>query len=377
MRSIPLLPIAPRPYPDELISSWQARVACRYGCTPAEIELWLGHGDRPSMFASFELCDFRPDPLVIRLWARTARLKIADVEAMMLSRQVRSIDWYVSDHSQRGICSDCLDEDVSAGRDHYLRREWAHVEAAACGKHRRLLQDFCDRCFARGRFRFECSEEGARLVCGDCSTVVSGGQNKIEGGADLDFLLMLTAAVDAAIEGRKGSVALNEITAVIETLWSRSQANGKPFIAWLDLKLPFGRLPVFTARGNPVAGLSLPWRAATFVAAAQLLDLAQARRWLGPPPPFLRQAFADRKRNPLPQAIETLDADKILETAPKLKLRSDVEYQRLAEQILASHDWKAISETRGRLRDRKLGRLMNQALNSEAGKSEALRPAAP
>ncbi|WP_459464760.1 TniQ family protein [Rhizobium sp. No.120] len=373
MRQIPLLPIAPRPYPDELISSWQGRVACRYGCTPADIEHWLGHGDRPPVFGSFELQEYRPDPLTLRSWARAARLKIADVEAMILSRLVRPIDWFVADRRERGICPDCLDEDVSVGRDHYFRREWSHIEAAACRKHRRMLQDWCGRCFARGQFRFDCIEEEARLICGHCSTAVSGGPTKVEGAVTVDFLLELTAALGAAIEGREGSVAPDEINAAIETLWSPSQANGKPFIAWLDLKLPFGRLPGFASRRNPLVSLSLPWRIATFVAAAQLLDLAQARRGFGLPPSYLEREFADRKRNPPPQPGGTPDTGITLGTAAKHRLRSDVEYQRLAEQILASSDGKAILAMRGRGRDRKLGRLMNRALKSERDSSNEPR----
>ncbi|MCE6078365.1 TniQ family protein [Agrobacterium vitis] len=375
VRQIPLLPIAPRPYPDELISSWQARVACRYGCTPGEIEHWLGHEDRPSASGSIELRDFRPDPLVLRSWARTARLKIAEVEAMMLSRSVRSIAWYVTDRREQGTCPDCLDEDVSVGRDHYLRREWAHVETAVCRKHRCMLQDWCGHCFARDRFRFECIAEEARLICGHCSTAVLGGQKKVEGTATVDFLLMLTAEIDAAIEGREGGGALDEIKAAIETLWSPSQTNGKPFIAWLDLKFPFGRIPAFTARSNPLVCLSLPWRIVTFMAVAQLLDLAQARQWLGPPPSYLERELANRKRKSLPQAAETPHSVGTLETLPKL--RPDIEYHQLAEQILASQDWKAMSAIKGSSRDRKLGRLMSQALKSERGRNDVPRPTGP
>ncbi|MUO73518.1 TniQ family protein, partial [Agrobacterium vitis] len=34
------LPVAPRPYRDELLSSWLVRVACRYGLTAREL---VGH----------------------------------------------------------------------------------------------------------------------------------------------------------------------------------------------------------------------------------------------------------------------------------------------------------------------------------------------
>ncbi len=276
-----------------------------------------------------------------------------------------------------GICLECLDDDVSVGRDHYLRREWAHLEAAVCRKHRCMLQDWCGHCFARDRFHFECIEGEARLICGHCSTAVSGGHKKVEGTATVDFLHMLTATIDAAIEGREGGGALDEIKTAIETLWSPSQTNGKPFIAWLDLKLPFGRLPAFTARSNPLVCLSLPWRIVTFMAVAQLLDLAQARRWLGPPPSYLQRELANRKRNSLPQAAETPRSVGILETVPKLRLRPDIEYHQLAEQILANQDWKAISTTKRSSRDRKLGRLMNQALKSERDRNDVPRPAGP
>lgn len=84
----------------------------------------------------------------------------------------------------------------------------------------------------------------------------------------------------------------------------------------------------------------------------------------------LERELANRKRNSLPQAAGTPHSVETLETVPKLRLRADIEYHQLAEQILASQDWKAISATKGSSRDRKLGRLMNQALKSERGRND-------
>ncbi len=36
------LPVAPGPYHDELLSSWMARVACRYGLTAPELAGYFG-----------------------------------------------------------------------------------------------------------------------------------------------------------------------------------------------------------------------------------------------------------------------------------------------------------------------------------------------
>jgi hypothetical protein len=41
------LPVAPRPFMDELLSSWIARVAARYGSEPRELMVYLaGQGGR-------------------------------------------------------------------------------------------------------------------------------------------------------------------------------------------------------------------------------------------------------------------------------------------------------------------------------------------
>lgn len=93
--------------------------------------------------------------------------------------------------------------------------------------------------------------------------------------------------------------------------------------------------------------------------------------------PFLEQEFANRKRKPLPQPVEAPVSTGTLETAAQYRLRPDIEYHRLAEQILASQDWKTVPGLTGRLRDRQLGRLMNRVLKSEGGQNGAPRPTEP
>ncbi|MBZ7927069.1 TniQ family protein (plasmid) [Ensifer adhaerens] len=371
------LPVAPRPFEDELLSSWQERVACRYGCPVSEIERWLGHDRGHGREWSFARRDFQPDAATTTLWARACRMRAGELERLALARFARPASWYVGKSWRRGMCLDCLDEDAACGRDHYVRRAWSHVETAICPRHRRMLQDFCRRCFAQGRFWFACVKERATLVCAQCATTVSGRMTGIEEPAELDFLLALTAAVRATIAGKERRAALDEITAAVQVLWAPSQANGKPFIAWLDLKRPFGRLPVFTVRCDPLASLSLSWRIVTLTAAAQLLDLVQARRRFGPPPVFLEREFAEFRGGSIPQTALPSNSARGEGTASKLRLRSDFEYRRMAEQIVTGAEWKAISNTKGRSRDRQLRRLMTQALDRERARSDGPRPAGP
>jgi len=84
-------------------------------------------------------------------------------------------------------------------------------------------------------------------------------KGKPRGSGSVDFLLALTATVEAAITERADAVARNDAKDAVQVLWAPSQANEKPFIAWVDLKLPFGRHP-FSPSSNPPGDLSSAWR---------------------------------------------------------------------------------------------------------------------
>jgi len=98
-----------------------------------------------------------------------------------------------------------------------------------------------------------------RRICGECANAVSSGKESQEDPARLGFLLALTATVGAAIMERADAVARNDTKDAVQVLWAPSQANEKPFIAWVDLKLPFGRHP-FSPSSNPPGDLSSAWR---------------------------------------------------------------------------------------------------------------------
>ncbi len=370
MRRIPLLPIAPRPYDGELISSWQDRVACRYGCTADEIDRWLGCGDDGSS-SSLSSRDFHPSALILKAWARACRLRPDQIETMVLGRLIRPAGWYIDDGRDRAMCTACLDEDVAEGRDHYLRRQWSHVEAAVCAKHRRTLQTFCECCFTRGWFRFDCSQGRAVLVCRACAKPVSTTMREIEAPAFLDLQIALAETIGAIVEERH-VLKTCDLTAAMKFLWMPTPFTGKPYIAWL--RGAYGQHPLPSAFQNSLADLSGAWRIATVLSTAQLLDLVQARQLFGEPPIFMEQEFAKYRRGS-PPPTEERPASTVKSPPAKLQLRSEEEYRRLAEEILSRRQWKDVAKMKGRVRDRHIGRLINEALKSAPAQSDAPPPA--
>ncbi|UVK49484.1 TniQ family protein (plasmid) [Mesorhizobium sp. AR07] len=372
-----VLPLAPRPFDDELLSSWQGRVACRYGCTLLEVESWLDADIDPGRRGDLIGRDFDPGDAMITRWARACRMDAGRLARMALRRQARGLNWYIQDRWHQGVCSACLDEDHAGGRDHYLRRAWSRVEAIVCPRHLTMLRDLCGHCFARTGFRFDCREGRGRLVCRSCSAPVSFGRANRVVSERQSFLLALTDIVTLAIEEGPQGTATKDIMRAARLLWSSSQAGGKPFIAWLGHpRLNGNDMPA--DREEPLATASLPSRMLTLFGIAQLLDLADARSRIGPPPFFLAEKFAagDLSRSATGRVVpQTRNVERPATTyAP----RSDAEYRTLAEEILASPQWRAVQGAARTVRERALARLMTEALDrAPRDRAAGLDPAAP
>ena len=360
------LPLAPRPFDDELLSCWQQRVACRYGRSVLELERWLGPDAGHSWTGDFEQRDFSPDEAVIAIWARACRLPARRLAEMALLGRSRPLAWYVAAQPDRAVCPACLDEDAASGQDHYLRCGWAHIEAFVCSRHRQRLQDFCERCFSRSGFEFHGLAGNARLVCMTCSTVVTSRQADRAEPEKLEFLVTLADAVTSivSVEAKNGQKR-DEIMRAAQLLWTSSRTDDRPFIAWSGFSLPTGRQGMPLERAAPLATASLDWRIATLIGVAQLLNLADARRRFGPPSTFLLKAFtAEQDQERQPKSKFAVRPSGVAETPmTKLNLRSDAQYRALAEAILASPDWRKLQGAGDTASRRLLGRLMIQALD--------------
>lgn len=351
MRHVRLLPIAPRPFEDELLTSWQCRIASRYDSPPTRIEAWFGGR---SVSDSFEARDLRPDRDMMWRWARACRLKEHVLQRLALSNLERREDCYVRNPLHRGVCAACLDEDAERGDDHYCRRSWAHVEAVACQEHGVVLQSACQRCFRGGLFQFRFLPEGARLVCPWCAAVISGRARR---QPRQSRMLETMSAIARAIEGK--GMELDGVMAASRFLWA-AELHGSPHIAYLG-SLPYGRPPPSPRASAPLSTLPLAWRAASIEAMAELTGLVECRE-VGTVPPFVHAAFRNFRGGEGEHAPEEPTAA-VQDEGAWLKLRDDGDYRRLAAQIVNSQAWKTLPANSGSKRKRAIGRLMSRALS--------------
>lgn len=377
MRPVRVLPLAPRPFEDELLSSWQERVACRYGCTPRDVESWLDPNIDGGRRGGLIGRDFDPAEAMILLWARACRMDTGRLARMALRRQGRTESWYIHDRWHQGVCPACLDEDRAGDRDHYLRRAWSRVEAIVCPRHMTMLRDTCGLCFARTGFRFDCRDGRGRLVCGSCSAPVSFGGADRAVSARQSFLLALADSVALALDEGPQGAAIKDIMRAARLLWSPSQPGGKPLIAWMGKpRLSVNDIPADC--DEPLASARLSGRMVTLFGIARLLDLADARSRIGPPPLFLAEEFAagDLSRSAARRAVR--QPRNVERPATTYAPRPDAEYRALAEQILASPQWRAVQGAARIVRERALARLMTEALDrAPRDRAAAPGPAAP
>lgn len=77
-------PVAPRPFRDELLSSWMTRVAARYGAEPPELMTYLaGQGGKGA--SPRQVDDMVRDMALLGLWAKACRIDTARLQHRSLA----------------------------------------------------------------------------------------------------------------------------------------------------------------------------------------------------------------------------------------------------------------------------------------------------
>lgn len=367
-----VLPIAPRPIEGELLSSWQRRVACRYGLSGDGLAVLLGAKPDSGRVTGFAERDFAPAAEQVRAWARACRVEEGALHALVLSGRSRPRGCYVwGEGTQAGafrmpVCVACLDDDADAGGDHHIRSAWALVETITCRRHDRVLAEICPHCLSHMGWRFKTCDQDARVVCVRCARVVrrlraspAPAKSRFR-----EALRVLSAGLGEAID-HEPSVA-DEVMRVARLLWTAPHGRGgnlTPFIARVLTHRPRPSVEAEVDRSEPLATIPLGWRMATLIAVAQLLDLAGARRDFGMPS-FSLERLMDWTGDSPPR--RPMDRTRPVAQGPsraQRAMRGMADYRAMADAILASDEWRQVQGQSAATRQRMLGRLMIRALD--------------
>ncbi len=264
------LPVAPRPFRDELLSSWMVRVAARYGSEPLELMMYLagqgGNGASPR-----QVDDVVPDTRLLRIWAKACRIDPARLRhRSLVSRHPdRPRDWFLNETVP--ACLACFDADVAAGRDAYLRVNWRLAEQVVCLAHRTVLLDRCPACRGRLQISLRMLNDLLRPFCRKCDAVLTGGGGETEDPLKADFaagVLELQRQISEIIRGDPSR--LDRLEHAIRTLWAPLDRDGaaRPVLAlWYDepgWNCPFEARSA-VGRPAPLQHLSVHWRTLTLV----------------------------------------------------------------------------------------------------------------
>lgn len=270
------VPVAPRPFRNELLSSWMARVAARYGLEAPAMTAWLaGQGRDPR--DPRQLDDIAPDPDLLTLWARACRVDQERLARLSLAHRFpdRSPAW-ILERPGVPVCLGCFDSDASAGRDSYLRSDWRLAEQVACPAHGEMLHDRCPVCSGQLRVSFRMRGGLLRPFCRKCEALLTGSGGEKLRHSDAGFaagVLDLQRQARGIVRGERDQRA--RLAQTIRDLWApldRVDAARPVLALWFDQ--PGWNCP-FEARGAvsreaPLQHLSVRWRALTLVALGDL-----------------------------------------------------------------------------------------------------------
>lgn len=369
------LPVAPRPYRDELLSSWMARVACRYGLTAQELAGRFA-GDRADLSAPAPIDDRAPTVNQVRVWAQACGVDPGRLQRLALSRRYprRPRSWYASGGPEWApprpsatipVCLACFAADLAAGRDAYLRAGWTLAERCICPAHGALLQDRCGSCHWRLSVAFRMLDGRTRPACSHCGHLLTdrGGE-----GRRPQYLALERAAyavqqrITANVDGE--SLERETVEQALAILWAPLDhpAAARPVLAlWFNQqgwRCPYDVRHAVGAAA-PLGQLPVRWRLLTLLAlddvfgADPRINADLPRRAAG----MVRRA-APRSRH--------LFRPRRQEPGNSVSLRSSAEYAEMARQILAHPGWIAADRLPARQRQRARAQLIDALLARSA-----------
>lgn len=354
------LPVAPRPYRDELLSSWLGRVACRYGLDAAGLVGALA-ADGDCDARKILVDDAAPPRDDVMFWARACGVDAERVSRLTLARRrpERPRFWFSSQGppwaptAMRSppVCCACFEADRAVGRDEHLRADWMLAERCVCPAHRQLLRDRCPRCRGRLHFGFRLRDGQARVVCGECAQELAARSPGQADGALIEALISIQDRIGVIVRG--APERRSRLEEALTTLWAPLDDPGaaRPTLTlWIDesgwrcpteaqhaigAPFPLGRLPI-------------AWRVVTLIALDALFGIGRDGL------PRLSPIAVDLLRRAAPP--RSRDGGRRRVSVPPT--RPFAEYLCFAREILSDVEWTTAAAAPRRHQEQILSRLM-------------------
>jgi hypothetical protein len=157
------LPLAPRPYPGEAISSWLRRIAARYDILADHLARyvlgWTAYCDHPA-----ERLDYRADAVLEASVASATRVDLETIQGMrIVPGDGSAAGWH---RARPTWCRACLDADLAERGEVCERAMWRLGCCVLCPEHAVPLEDGCHCCWPPAPCRFQGVKGRLRLACG-------------------------------------------------------------------------------------------------------------------------------------------------------------------------------------------------------------------
>jgi TniQ len=178
------VPLAPRPFDDEILSSWLLRVAAANSCTLDELLDGL-EAQHPGALHGVGLLDFAVPRGALESLGRFCRIAVMTLERLDLQRHAPQLEPVIllrfpqSSSARRpwqrvryAHCPICLRTSPP-----YVRWDWCFAALTRCASHRVALHDGCQRCGDVDPLGFSAPDpQDAR--CKSCRAPLSEGRHR-------------------------------------------------------------------------------------------------------------------------------------------------------------------------------------------------------
>lgn len=163
------LPLAPRPYVGEAISSWVKRIAARYDIAAHHLVSHILDGRQVGVDRT-ERLDHRADVVLEGALGKVARFDRARIESLRIVGNDGSAScWH---RMCPAWCPACIRGDLEHVGEVYERATWRLGCCVLCPHHGVPLEDMCRHCVAQAPCHFRGVKGLLRLACNACGRPV-------------------------------------------------------------------------------------------------------------------------------------------------------------------------------------------------------------